>query len=143
MILRASRWWCPGPDNHQGWGPSRPGRSCRCWQTLLVISLDVDRVTSLPVDQLGLMILNDLIESNESNEYNYLLKASRTYRGTAAEAIAEGMAWLRAKALVARTPGQTSDAAIFVTRTGRRVAAEGPRTFYASERMQGGVARTD
>ncbi len=55
------------------------------------------------------------------------------------EAIAEAMAWLRARALIARNPGQTSDAAIFVTRTGRRVAKEGPKTFYAAERLQGGV----
>jgi uncharacterized protein (TIGR02391 family) len=104
-----------------------------------VISLNADRVTALPVDQLGLVILDDLIATNEWNEYNYLLAASRTYRGPAAEAIAEAVAWLRARALIARAPGQTSDAAIFVTRTGRRVAAEGPHAFYANERLQGGV----
>ncbi|WP_300604285.1 TIGR02391 family protein [Trebonia sp.] len=49
------------------------------------------------------------------------------------------MAWLRARALIARTPGQTSDAAISITRTGRRVAAEGPTAFRASERLQSGI----
>jgi len=49
------------------------------------------------------------------------------------------MAWLRARALVARTPGQTSDAAIFVTRTGRLVAKEGPTAYFATEKLQGGL----
>lgn len=31
----------------------------------------------LPVDQLGLAILNDLLATNEWNEYNYLLAAER------------------------------------------------------------------
>jgi hypothetical protein len=35
--------------------------------------------------------------------------------------------------------GQIADAAIFVTRTGRRVAAEGPKAFYAAERLQGAL----
>jgi uncharacterized protein (TIGR02391 family) len=94
----------------------------------------------LPVDQLGLLLLNDLIRTGEWNEYNYLLSVQRNgYQGEAALAITEAMAWLRARALIARTPGQTSDAAISVTRTGRRVADEGPTAFRASERLQGGI----
>jgi uncharacterized protein (TIGR02391 family) len=104
-----------------------------------MIDMDPDVVATLPVDQLGLVVLRDLIETNEWNEYNYLLGAGRAYQGSASEAIAEAMAWLRARALIARTPGQTSDAAIFVTRTGRRVVADGPNAFYANERLQGGV----
>jgi hypothetical protein len=57
----------------------------------------------------------------------------------ATEAIAEAMAWLRARALIARTPSQTSDAAIFVTRTGRRVAKDGPALYSASEKLRGGL----
>jgi uncharacterized protein (TIGR02391 family) len=104
-----------------------------------VIDLSPDQVTDLPVDQLGLLILNDLIRTDEWNEYNYLLSAQRSYRGEPILAITEAMAWLRARALIARRPGQTSDAAITVTRTGRRVAAEGPTAFRASERLQGGI----
>lgn len=105
-----------------------------------MIDLPADRVVALPVDQLGLIVLRDLVETREWNEYNYLLGAAR-YQGAGAEAIAEAMAWLRARALIARTPGQTSDAAIFVTRTGHRVLADGPNAFYATERLQGGVHR--
>jgi shikimate kinase len=54
--------------------------------------LNADRVAALPADQLGLVILNDLIAANEWNEYNYLLEASRTYRHAAAEAIAGAIA---------------------------------------------------
>jgi hypothetical protein len=105
-----------------------------------VIDLSPDQVISLPVDQLGLVILSDLIRTNEWSEYNYLLATQQGgYQGEAALTITEAMAWLRARALIARTPGQTSDSAISVTRTGRRVAAEGPTAFRASERLQGGI----
>jgi uncharacterized protein (TIGR02391 family) len=68
-----------------------------------------------------------------------LLQAERAYRGEALLAITESMTWLRARALVARTPGQSSDAAISITRTGRRIATEGPAAFYAADRLQGGI----
>jgi hypothetical protein len=67
--------------------------------------MSADHVAALPVDQLGLAILNDLIATNQWNEYNYLQAASRTYPRPAAEAIAEAMAWLRARALIARGEG--------------------------------------
>jgi uncharacterized protein (TIGR02391 family) len=104
-----------------------------------VIDLSPEQVTGLPVDQLGLVILNDLIATAQWNEYNYLLEAQRAYSGEPLLAISEAMGWLRARALVARTPGQTSDGAISVTRTGQRIAAEGPNAFYATERLQGGI----
>src|ERR1700735_5590749 len=108
-------------------------------QSRPVIELSADQVTALPVDQLGLLLLDDLIAIREWNEYNFLLQAGRMYSGQALEGIAEAVGWLRARALIARTPGQTSDAAIFVTRTGRRIAREGPKAFYAAERLQGTI----
>lgn len=104
-----------------------------------MIDLSADQVTDLPVDQLGFLVLGDLIRTGEWNEYNYLLAAQRSYQGEAALAIAEAMAWLRARALIARKPGQTADSAITVTRTGHRVAAEGLTAFQAAERLQGGI----
>lgn len=108
-----------------------------------MITLHPEQVAALPVDQLRLVILDDLIAVGGWNEYNYLLNAQRTFSGEALEAIAEAVAWLRARALIARTPGQTSDAAIFVTRTGRRIATDGPKAFYAAERLQGGRSPID
>lgn len=105
-----------------------------------MIDIDASQVAALPVDQLGLAILDDLIATKEWNEYNYLLVAGNHYGpGPALDAMAEALGWLRARALIARKPGQTSDAAIFVTRTGRQVAEDGPKAFHASERLQGGT----
>lgn len=104
-----------------------------------MIDLPSSVVATLPVDQLGLAILEDLVRTGEWNEYNYTLSAQKIYQGDALEAVAEAMGWLRARALIARTPGNSSDSAIFVTRTGRRVLADGPQAFYATERLQGGV----
>lgn len=104
-----------------------------------MIDLPDDVVTALPVDQLGLAILADFEASNEWNEQNYVILASQTYGEPARRAIAEAFAWLRARALVARTPGQTADAAIFVTRIGRQMIADGPQAFHANESLQGGV----
>jgi hypothetical protein len=42
---------------------------------LAVIEISPAVVAALPVDQLGLAILNDLIATKEWNEYNYLLAA--------------------------------------------------------------------
>jgi hypothetical protein len=41
----------------------------------VVINLLADQVADLPIDQLGLLILSDLLKTNEWNEYNYLLGA--------------------------------------------------------------------
>ena len=49
------------------------------------------------------------------------------------------MGWLKARGLTAKTPDQSSAAAIFVTRLGHKVLAEGPQTLYAVERLQGGL----
>jgi len=106
-----------------------------------VLNIDASTIVALPVDQLGLLILDDLIATNAWNEYNYLLGVGTAFNKNQAvsEAIAEAMGWLRARALIAREPGNSSDAAIFVTRTGRQVATDGPQAFHASERLQGGT----
>lgn len=70
-----------------------------------MIPLSADRIAALPVDQLGLLVLKGLVDTNQWNEYNYLLSVSRDYSGDAVEAITEAMAWLRARALIGRTPG--------------------------------------
>lgn len=84
-----------------------------------MIDLSPEQVIELPVDQVGLVIPGDLIATGQWNEYNYLLAANGEYSGEALLAVTEAVAWLRARALIARAPGQTSDAAISVTRTGR------------------------
>lgn len=107
-----------------------------------MIEIPVDALLELPVDQVGLAVLQDLADTDEWNEHNYLQSARSNYTGDALNRIAEALAWLRARALIARKPGQTSSDAIFITRTGRRVLADGPLAFYATERLQGGVHTT-
>lgn len=104
-----------------------------------VITLPAETVLALPVDQLGLQILADMRTTKEWNEYNYLLGAKSHYSGEPLAAIAEAVGWLRARALIARDPGQPSDAAIFITRTGRRVLHEGLVPFQAAESLQGAI----
>lgn len=104
-----------------------------------MLKLPADQIVALPTDQVALLVLQDLIATKQWNEYNYLLGVGREIGGGAAAVASEALAWLRGKALIARTPDQSSDAAIFVTRTGQRVAREGLTQFLAAERLSGGV----
>jgi len=106
-----------------------------------MISLDPSTAAELPVDQLGLIVLDDFARSQGWNERNYVLEAQqhRSYRGEAVRALAEAFAWLKARGLTAPDPDQQSADAIFVTRIGRRVLEDGPDSFYATERLQRGV----
>jgi uncharacterized protein (TIGR02391 family) len=98
---------------------------------------------ALPVDELGLEVLADLVASNEWNEYNYLNSASQDtrYRGSSAalRALSEALTWLRARGFIARTPGQTADAAIFVTRAGHAALKDGIAVTRAKARLQEGL----
>jgi uncharacterized protein (TIGR02391 family) len=106
-----------------------------------MIDLPADRVVELPVDQLGLLVLRDLIDTRAWNERNYVLEAQQYagLRGEASRAIAEALGWLHARGLIASDPDQSASDAIFVTRIGHRVSSEGPDAFYATERLQRGL----
>lgn len=98
---------------------------------------------ALPVDELGLEVLADLVATNAWNEYNYLNSASQDarYQGStdALRALAEALTWLRSRGFIARTPAQTADAAIFVTRSGHAVLRDGIAVARASARLQEGL----
>lgn len=55
-----------------------------------VITLPADQLAALPVDQLGLMILGDLVATDAWHEYNYVVDARHRYGGEALETIAGG-----------------------------------------------------
>ncbi|MGN6814831.1 MAG: TIGR02391 family protein [Solirubrobacterales bacterium] len=97
-----------------------------------MLSLSDTAIQSLPIDERALAILQDLLDTGEWNEYNYLLK----YHGSPANAVAEGLAWLRGHAFIARTPDQSSDAAIFVTKRGQEALAQGVDAMRAVERLE-------
>jgi uncharacterized protein (TIGR02391 family) len=105
-----------------------------------MIDLPDDGVIEMPVDQLGLVILRDLIDTNDWNDRNYAMGAETAgYSHNARRAISEALGWLRARGLIARDPDQSAPDAIFITRTGHLVAEEGPDAFYATERLQRGL----
>jgi uncharacterized protein (TIGR02391 family) len=97
-----------------------------------MISLSDDALAALPIDERSLVILQDLLDTDEWSEHNYMLP----YRGTAGRAIAEGLAWLRGHAFIAKTPGQSSESAIFVTERGSEAVARGAEATRAVERLE-------
>lgn len=111
-----------------------------------VISLPAADVSSLPVDELGLTVLTDLVATHEWHEYNYLNAASQDPRFSrddgALRAISEALGWCRARGFIARTPGQTADAAIFVTRAGHAAVEGGLSRVRALHRLQEGLHPT-
>lgn len=104
---------------------------------------DPQRAKDLPVDELGLEVLRDMVATEEWNEYNYTNTAGQDprYRGDTAalRALAEALGWLRARGLIARTPGHTADAAIFVTRAGHAALHEGLVPLRATNALQDGL----
>ena len=105
-----------------------------------MLTLTLDVILALPVDERGLAVLRDLVDVDEWNEYNYLLRYKQT--PGAARAVAESLAWLRGRAFIARTPGQTTDAAIFVTPRGRQALTQGLATVRAVEHLEAGLHPT-
>lgn len=107
-----------------------------------MITLPADQAVELPIDELALLVLEDLIATNEWHEYNYCLPYTRDnengYRANKAaqSAIAEAMGWLRSHCMIARTPGNSHDAAIFVTRRGHEAVGASIADVRAVERVQ-------
>jgi hypothetical protein len=99
-------------------------------------TLSPEEVLGLPLDQLGLAVLKDLVANNETNEVNWLQAAARTYRPDAVQALAEAWAWLHQTGLVANGQQTMYTAGlIFVTRLGRQVATEGVPMVRALQRL--------
>jgi uncharacterized protein (TIGR02391 family) len=107
-----------------------------------MIDLDLETVVDLPVDELGLRILPDLVASEVCNERSYALGAQQgpyAESPLACDAIVEALGWLRARGLTAHNPADNEPSSVFVTRMGHRVIDEGPDAFYATERLQRGL----
>jgi uncharacterized protein (TIGR02391 family) len=108
-----------------------------------VAAPDPQRAKSLPLDELSLEILADIVATGEWNEYNYTNLAGQDprFRGDdrALSALAEGLGWLRNRGLIARSAGKTADAAIFVTRAGHAALRDGLTRVRAETRLQDGL----
>jgi hypothetical protein len=81
-----------------------------------VLPFSAEDLAALPVDERALLVLQELVNTEQWNEHNYLNGYDRNPAG---RPVAEAMAWLRGNAFVARTPGATPDS-IFVTSAGTR-----------------------
>lgn len=119
---------------------SQPGVLSSC-HTCLVLTLPAEQIIEMPVDELALSVVADLIATNAWNDYNYVLESQQALgRDDAAlKAIAEALGWARAHVMIARTPGQSSDSAIFVTRWGHAAVEEGLRKTRAAVRLSSGL----
>lgn len=111
-----------------------------------MISLNPQEALDLPVDELALHVLADLLNQETRSESNYTLgyRIDPTSRYTqdqaALRAIAEALGWLRAHGMIARSPADTMQAAIFVTRRGRElVKTRNLNAVRAVERLQENV----
>lgn len=101
-----------------------------------MLNLSAEAVQALPVDERGLLVLQDLVNTNEWNEHNYLL----AYRGQPSDrAIAEATAWLRGRAFIARTPGQNTSDGMFVTARGHEALRQGLVAVQAVEHLEQGL----
>lgn len=110
-----------------------------------MLELPPHTVVELPVDQLGLVVLKDMVASETWNSRNYILEAQQWAglpHGEPTRALAEAIGWLYARGLIADDHEPSSNGAMFVTRAGMRVVAEGPDAFYATERLQRGLHPT-
>jgi uncharacterized protein (TIGR02391 family) len=112
----------------------------------LVLNEPAEVVLLLPVDELAMRLLIDLVGTNdrqEWSEYNYGVGANQnhTYRADpeAIEAIAEAFGWLHSRGLIARRLGQHDATAIFVTRAGRRALEDGLDKVRSGQQIQQGL----
>jgi hypothetical protein len=76
----------------------------------------------LPADELALLVLADLVTSNEWNDYNYGNRYRKDVKGgysadaDARRAISEAMGWLRSHGMIGRKTEDNNPDSIFVTR---------------------------
>lgn len=87
-------------------------------------------------------VLRDLIAGNQNSEYNYLLTYTEDqangyhHSPQAYNAIAEAVAWLRARGMIAHRPLDNRPASILITRYGREMAESDLGNVRATERLQ-------
>lgn len=105
--------------------------------TDLLYDLKDEEAQALPIDRLGLLVLQHLVTSREWNAHNFLNAGiNRSVSDVVLRYWAEALNWLISNNLVARdTPGQTNAQAIFVTRLGHEVLQTGIGTIRAAKRL--------
>jgi uncharacterized protein (TIGR02391 family) len=104
---------------------------------LKLYSLTSEEIQALPLDRLGMIVLDHLVATNQDNAHNFTNDGRN--KGIQKETLrcwAEALNWLISQNLVSRDdPGLSSGQAIFVTRLGHRVLKEGIENIKAIERL--------
>ena len=102
-----------------------------------LLELSPDEVLSMPIDRLGMLVLQHLVEDNEWNSHNFInFGHNERVPTNALRCWAEALNWLISRNLVSRdSPEQSNAQAIFVTRLGHRALEEGLDTIRAAERI--------
>ena len=106
-----------------------------------MIAVAAQDALELPVDELALHVLEDMVRSNAWNSYNYCLSytTDENYRasgGQAARAVAEAVQWLWSHGMLASKPGDTNPQSMFVTRRGHEAIGRGIATVRSVNRLQ-------
>lgn len=108
---------------------------------MCMIDIAAQDALELPVDELALHVLEDIVRSNTWNSYNYCLSYTRDegYRangGQAASAVAEAVQWLWSNGMLAGKPGDSNPQSMIVTRRGREAVEQGVMTVRSVNRLQ-------
>lgn len=110
-----------------------------------MLELTPDEIADLPVDELGLKVLQDMLDRNEWHEGNYYISYGHSIkhdvpqRLPALQAIAEAVAWLHSNALLARNALNSNAEAIQVTRRGHEALKTGLSGVRALARIDAGL----
>lgn len=94
-----------------------------------MLSIPPDELVELPVDELAIRLVADLLTSKAWNEHSYLNEAAQLtpYRTAPAalQAISEAFGWARAHGLIAQKPADNNLATFVVARAGHAAVADG------------------
>lgn len=106
-----------------------------------MIALSPQDVLELPVDELALHVLEDMVRTNTWNSYNYCLSYTTDEKFRAvgthpARAVAEAVQWLLWHGMLANKPGDSNPQSIFVTRRGHQAIEQGIETVRSVNRLQ-------
>lgn len=107
-----------------------------------MLTIPPEDALQLPVDELALIVLADLVATSEWNEYNYGNRHRQDVKGgyssnaDALKAVGEAIGWLRAHGMIARKIEDNNPDSIFVTRWGRQALAKSLAEIRAIDRIQ-------
>jgi len=100
--------------------------------------LEADEVVALPLDELALQVLQDVVAANETNWQNWMGQARQLAyreRQDAADALAEAWQWLFNHGLVVPGDSHGTGGPLLVTRRGHEFLLQGAAWIRAVQRL--------